>query len=134
MYMVGARPPIYERKGVRKLTHALELLFELGLVLAVGDPEVVIRVSTLVDAVGRSRGPDGHDRGRALGSLALADFLDGHHSWAVRSPSPEHKGKKKVGFRKKPRAIGELEGDAGRSQGLGGVIYIYIYAGALEGR
>lgn len=61
------------------LTHALELLFELCLVLAVCDTEVVVRICALLDAVGRSGGSNGHDRGRALSPLSLADFLDGHH-------------------------------------------------------
>ena len=38
-----------EVKKVRELlTHALEFLFELSLVLAIGDAEVVVRVSALV--------------------------------------------------------------------------------------
>ena len=61
------------------LTHALELLLELGLVLAVGDPKVVVRVLALVHCVGGSGGSDGHDRGGALGPLGLADGFDVHH-------------------------------------------------------
>lgn len=61
------------------LTHALELLLQLGLVLAVGDAEVVIGVRALLDAERGGRRPDGHDRGRSLGPHRLPDFLDGHH-------------------------------------------------------
>lgn len=61
------------------LTHALELLLQLGLVLAVGDTKVVIGVRALLDAERGGRRPDGHDRGRSLGPRRLPDFLDGHH-------------------------------------------------------
>ena len=69
------------------LTHALELLLELSLVLAVCDTEVVVRICALLHAVGRSGGSDGHDRGRALRPLSLADFLDGHH-FSLNVPWP----------------------------------------------
>lgn len=68
-----------ELKEEEMLTHALELLFELGLVLAVGDPKVVIRVLALVHRVGGRGGSNGHDCGGPLGPLGLADGFDVHH-------------------------------------------------------
>lgn len=47
--------------------------------LTIGNPEIVIWISTLVDAVGWSCCPDRHDGSRALSPLRLTDFLDGHH-------------------------------------------------------
>ena len=46
---------------------------------AIGDAEVVIRVSALIDAVGWCRRPDRHDGGGTLSALSLANFLYGHH-------------------------------------------------------
>ena len=44
-------------------THALELFFEVGHVLAVGDSEVVVRVVFLVHTVGRVGSANGQDGG-----------------------------------------------------------------------
>lgn len=67
------------KKRIINHTHALEFLFEFGLVLAVGDAEVVIRIFALVDAVRRDGGADGEHGGRALSPLSAADLLHGHH-------------------------------------------------------
>jgi len=61
------------------LTHALELFFELSHVLAVGDAEVIVRIGTLIDAVGRSGGANSHDSGRAFCTLCLTDLFNTHH-------------------------------------------------------
>jgi hypothetical protein len=60
------------------LTHPLELLLEVGEVVALGDPEVVVRVVGLVHAVGRRRRPDGQHGGRARRALRLPHLLHGH--------------------------------------------------------
>lgn len=64
---------------MKSLTHALELLLQLSLVLAVSDTEVVIGVSGLINAERGSCRPDSHDGGRSLRPRRLPDFLDGHH-------------------------------------------------------
>lgn len=61
------------------LTHSLELLFELNLMLAVRDAEVIVRVRALIHTIRRGGGADGHHGGRALRALGIADFADGHH-------------------------------------------------------
>ena len=66
---------------ILNLTHALELLFQLCLVLAIGNTEVVIRIRALINAVRRGRRSDRHDRSRSLGPLCPSNFLDGHHFW-----------------------------------------------------
>lgn len=58
-------------------THALEFLFELSHVVAVGDTKVVVGVVSLKDAVGRSGGANGKDGCWTLGSLGLSDYLNG---------------------------------------------------------
>ena len=59
-----------------------ELLFELELVLIFGDSEVEVGVGALVDGMRRVGSFDGHDRGRAVGPLCLANGLDaGHSKW-----------------------------------------------------
>lgn len=69
-----------EVKKVRELlTHALEFLFELSLVLAIGDAEVVVRVSALVYTIGRSSSSNSHDCGRTLSPLKFAYFINSHH-------------------------------------------------------
>lgn len=68
-----------EKLEEEDLTHALELLLELRLVLAVGDPKVVIRICALVHCVGGSGRSDGHDGGRALSPLGLPDGFNVHH-------------------------------------------------------
>jgi len=60
------------------LTHPLELLLEVGHVLALGDPEVVVRVVRLVHAVGGRRRPDRQHGGRTGGALRLPHLLHGH--------------------------------------------------------
>lgn len=58
--------------------------------LAVGDPEVVVGVVRLQNAVARRSGPDGEDCGGASGPLGLPDLLDGgggsHGSTSHLSP------------------------------------------------
>lgn len=67
------------------LTHALELVFEVRLVVAVGDVEVEVRVVLLVEHVGRDSSAHGQHSGRTVGSLhfagdigALGGAGDGH--------------------------------------------------------
>ena len=67
------------KKVIELLTHALEFLFELSLVLAIGDAEVVVRVSALVYTIGRSSSSNSHDCGRTLGPLKFAYFINSHH-------------------------------------------------------
>lgn len=64
--------------GIYALTHALEFLLQISLVLAIGNPKVVIGILSLVNAVSRSGRPDGQDRRRALCPLGLSEFLHGH--------------------------------------------------------
>lgn len=45
----------------------------------VGDAEVVVRVISLHDTVGRGGGAEGEDGGGATGTLSVADLLDGDH-------------------------------------------------------
>ena len=61
------------------LTHALEFFFELGHVLAVGDAEIIVRIGTLIHAVGRSGGANSHDSGRAFCTLRLTNLFNTHH-------------------------------------------------------
>lgn len=60
------------------LTHPLELFLEVGEVLALGDPEVVVRVVRLVHAVGGRRRADGQHGGRPRRALRLPHLLHGH--------------------------------------------------------
>lgn len=60
------------------LTHPLELLLELDHVLALGDPEVVVRVVGLVHAVRRRRRPDRQHRRRPLRPLRPPHLLHRH--------------------------------------------------------
>jgi hypothetical protein len=57
IYIVRER----EREDVKEKahTHASEFLLQLGHVLAVGDPEVVVGIVSLRDAVGRSGSANG---------------------------------------------------------------------------
>ena len=66
-------------KLMKILTHALELFFELRLVLALCDAEIIVRVGTLVHAVWRGCSADCQDRGRAFCTLCVADLLNSHH-------------------------------------------------------
>lgn len=68
-----------EKLEEEDLTHALELLLELRLVLAVGDPKVVVRIRALVHCVGGRGRSDGHDGGWALSPLGLPDGFNVHH-------------------------------------------------------
>ena len=56
------------------LTHGLEFLLEVGEVLALGDPEIVIRVLLLGHAVGRVSCADGEDGRRPLRTLRTTDL------------------------------------------------------------
>lgn len=47
--------------------------------VAVGDAEVVVRIVSLENAVGRSGGANGEDGCRTLGSLGLPNLLNGSH-------------------------------------------------------
>lgn len=60
-------------------TQELELLFEISHVLAVGDPEVIVRIISLDDTIGRRCRADGEDGRQALGSLSLSNLLHGYH-------------------------------------------------------
>ena len=60
------------------LTHPLELLLEFGHVLALCDPEVVVRVVRLVHTVGRRRRPNRQHRCRARRALCLPHLLHCH--------------------------------------------------------
>ena len=53
--------------------------FELSLVLAVCYTEAIVGVGTLVHAVWRGCGANGHDSGRTLSTLCLADLIHSHH-------------------------------------------------------
>jgi hypothetical protein len=66
------------------LTHALELFFQLGHMLAFGDAEVVIRVIGLIHAIGRCGCTDGQYVSWALSSLCLPYFFySGHNELEV---------------------------------------------------
>ena len=61
-------------------THALDFLFEMSQVIAVGNTEVVIWIIGLGNAVGRSGGADGEDGGgAAVRALGVVDFVDFNH-------------------------------------------------------
>ena len=64
------------------LTHSFELLFELRLVLAVGNAEVVVGIVVLEDDIGGSGSADGEHSCGAFGPLSSPDLLElgGHHS------------------------------------------------------
>nr|ACN25787.1 unknown [Zea mays] len=69
----------------RLVAHPLELLLEVGEVVALGDPEVVVRVVGLVHAVGGRRRPDGQHGGGAGRALALPHLVHGHGGAGHRS-------------------------------------------------
>ena len=48
--------------------------------LIFGDSEVEVGVGALIDGMRRVGGSDGHDRGRAVSPLCLANGLDTGHS------------------------------------------------------
>jgi len=48
-------------------------------VVTVGDAEVIVRIGTLIHAVGRSGSANGHDSGRTFCTLCLTDLFDAHH-------------------------------------------------------
>jgi len=64
---------------MRELTHALEFLFELGHVLAVGDSEVVIGICALINTVLWGCSSNGKDGCWAFCPLSLADLGYTHH-------------------------------------------------------
>ena len=61
------------------LTDSLELVFEVGVVLAVGDAEVVVGVVVLEHAARRVRCADCKHGRRAVRALRVTDLLDGCH-------------------------------------------------------
>lgn len=63
----------------RRLTHALEFLFQLSLVVTICDTEIVIRVRALIHTIRWSRRADRQHGGRAFGALCLTNFLHCHH-------------------------------------------------------
>lgn len=65
-------------------THSFKLLLELSEVLALAHAEVVVRVISLVDGVGRRGRADGQHRRCTLRPLTPSDLLDcGHRNIRV---------------------------------------------------
>ena len=62
-----------------ELTHSPEFLLELCHMLAVGDFEIVIGITALINRIGRSGSANGEDRGGAICPLSLPECLQIFH-------------------------------------------------------